>query len=205
MSSIPLLERFLSYSTLYNFSQRIMGAHSGRLDFSKNYIRANKSDFVLDIGCGTGEILDYLPAVNYYGIDFSLEYIEAAKLKFGDKGQFKCMTIKEGLPSELNNKFDVALAIGVLHHLNDDESLSLIEAAYNSLIPGGRLVTIDPCFDLNQTILAKKIISRDRGQFIRTGNQYQALFDKTKLRPIVYIKNRAWIPYTHCIMECEKC
>ena len=62
-------------------------------------------DKVLDIGCGLGDVLSYLPAVEYYGIDISERYIDFAKKKYRHSGSFSCIDISSftlSLPSGVN-------------------------------------------------------------------------------------------------------
>ena len=70
------LRAVLSNSKIYDLFQRIMGAKKGRTFFAERYIRAQNGDRVLDVGCGTAEIRDFLPAVEYYGFDPNPHYIK---------------------------------------------------------------------------------------------------------------------------------
>ena len=56
--------------------------------YTTEYVKAQPGEKVLDIGCGPGDILEYLPDVKYTGFDLSPEYIEAAKKRFGERGRF---------------------------------------------------------------------------------------------------------------------
>lgn len=52
------------------------------------YLRPEPGYSILDIGCGPGDILQYLPSINYVGFDINRKCIEAARRRFGDKGTF---------------------------------------------------------------------------------------------------------------------
>ena len=99
------------------------------------------------------------------------------------------------------NYFDVAIANGLLHHLNDEESEKLIITANRVLKPGGRLVTIDNIFIKNQSLFARFLISKDRGQNVRTLDEYlkigQNVFTKIEYQ---IMHDMLRIPYTHIIM-----
>ena len=44
---------------------------------------------VLDIGCGSGDVLQLMPStVAYVGVDASKAYIEAARKRFWHRGEF---------------------------------------------------------------------------------------------------------------------
>ena len=73
---------------------------------------------ILDVGCGPADILAYLPNVDYWGFDISEAYIERAGNAFGTRGHFNCKQLQVDDLDELP-KFDVVLAIGLLHHIDD--------------------------------------------------------------------------------------
>ena len=92
----------------------------------------------------------------------------------------------------------------IIGHLDDDEVLNLFEIGKIALQDNGKMITIDPCFVQGQNIIAKYLISKDRGQNVRGINGYKslakAIFPKSKS----HVKHRKWIPYTHFIMELKK-
>ncbi len=192
----------LSRPGAYNLFQHLVGARSSRREFVDAYVRARPGDKVLDIGCGTAEILECLPAVEYRGFDASSEYIDAARARFGGRGKFSCGIVERqtlvGLP-----QFDIALAIGILHHLGDEEATSLFSLANAALKPGGRLVTFDGCFDDRQSWLARRIVGMDRGQNVRDRPGYERLARSVFPEMKVHIRHDLLrMPYTHIIMEC---
>lgn len=198
------IKRILAVPAIYRYFRNFAGNDNVRQRYSDEFIRAGVGARVLDIGCGTGDILKFLPAVDYTGFDISPDYIESAKRKFGDRGRFFC----EPVGSSVNvpeSSFDVVLAHGVLHHLDDDEVMSLFSIAHRSLKPGGRLVTFDGCFTEDQSYLARFFVSRDRGQFVRNREAYEDLARRTFRHVNVTILNdQIRIPYTHIVMECRR-
>ena len=157
---------------------------------------------IVDFGCAPGSIIEYLPGqVEYVEVDAEKNYIDSAKNKYGETGIFICEDILSFSPKEVNY-FDIAIAIGLLHHLNDEESKKLIETANKVLKPGGCLVTIDNIYIKNQSFIARFLISKDRGQNVRTLNQYLAI-GQTVFPKIEYqiIHDLLRVPYTHIIMR----
>ncbi len=198
------LYSILSNPFVYNFFQWSVGIDSWRQVLVKNYIRPNVGDNFLDIGCGTADILAYLPNLNYIGFDPSEEYILAAKKRFGHRATFKCEQVNVAT-LENPSSFDIALAHGVLHHLNDEEAIQLFELAYMALKPNGRLITVDGVFTENQSRLAKWIILQDRGRNVRTQKEYLRLASLVFTQISHVIKHDLYkIPYTHIILECTK-
>ena len=198
------LRAILSAPTVYDFTQSVMGAGRIRREIADSFLGCNQPIRVLDIGCGTAAIRDYLSSdAIYFGFDISRPYIEHAQRKYRGRGEFFCelLDIKriQTLP-----KFDVVLAIGVLHHLDDREARHVMQLANQCLEFGGRLVSIDPCFADKQNPVARFLISRDRGQNVRTQEGYRSIPEGIFSTVQGELRHRAWIPYTHWLMECVK-
>jgi cyclopropane fatty-acyl-phospholipid synthase-like methyltransferase len=171
-------------------------------------VRPKFGDRILDIGCGPGDTLPYLPDVNYVGFDASQEYIKAAQMRYGND-RFACATFicQQVSTTTLKDSscFDIVLAIGILHHLDDAEALQLFRLAQTALKPGGRLITFDGVFVEKQSPFARYIISRDRGQNVRTREGYLAIASQVFSQITVSIRHDLLrIPYTHIILECTR-
>lgn len=193
----------LSHPTIYSAFQSLMGAKKFRTNFVSQRVHPFPGMTILDIGCGPADILAYLPDVNYWGYDISEAYIERAQNAFGERGHFHC---KQLLPEDLNGlpKFDLVIAIGLLHHLDDQVALNVLQLAHQALVPGGRLLTVDPCLDSSQNFIARFLVQNDRGQNVRSRSGYETLALNVFTAPNAKVSHQAWIPYTHCIMECSK-
>ena len=197
------LRAVLSSPKVYDFLQMVMGAHSARWELVHEHVRPVSGCRILDVGCGTARILDYLPNVEYHGFDLSQRYIDDATQRYGARGHFNCALVQQTVIDHLE-PFDIVMATGVLHHLDDEQAVGLIRLAHSALRGGGRLVTIDPCYTSDQNAVSRFLVSRDRGQNVRSAEQYcvlaRAVFSQVK----GVVRHRAWIPYTHWIMECQK-
>jgi SAM-dependent methyltransferase len=198
------LRAVLSYSKIYDLFQGIMGARKGRSIFSAGYIRAQEGDRVLDIGCGTAEARDFLPAVEYYGFDPNPKYIRTAQKRLRDVPgcTFLCATVDEAVLGTLP-KFDIVLALGVLHHLDDEAVVRLAKLAKGALKEKGRLILVDPCFVEGQSPVARFFARLDRGQHVRDVKGYRDLMNTAFGVVTTEIRNDLIrFPYTHLIMEC---
>jgi SAM-dependent methyltransferase len=100
--------------------------------------------------------------------------------------------------------FDIVLATGVLHHLDDEEAVELFELAARCLKPGKRLVTLDGCYVQGQSAMARIILSRDRGRFVRNEEAYSQLAASAfrTVNRTVY-NHLLRIPSSIIIMECS--
>ncbi len=198
------IKQVLELPSIYKFFRSFVGNNGNRQRYADTFIRAKNGMRVLDIGCGTGDILQFLPSVDYLGFDISADYIKSAKEKFGDRGNFFCSPVSESI-EVLEASFDIVLAHGVLHHLNDQEVSELFSVAFRALKPGGRLITFDGCFTENQSWLARFFVSKDRGQHVRYRSAYEALARTAFANTHVTIRHDLIrLPYTHIIMECTR-
>ena len=200
------LRSILSHPTIYKLFSSMVGAWNSQSTFVNEYVRPRPGDRVLDIGCGPGNILDHLPEVDYFGFDFNPSYIESATRLYGQRGKFFCQRVSETKEFlERPESFDIVIAVGILHHLDDTEADHLFEIANRALRKGGRLVTFDGCYVEGQSRLAKHLLSHDRGQFVRDAAGYEHLacqrFDEVKVSIRHDLLN---IPYSHIVLECTK-
>lgn len=196
------LRAVLNVPKIYDFFQSLMGG-DGPAGLVAEFIRPNNGDHILDLGCGTSRILEYLPQVFYYGFDSDEKYIEYAQNKYGNRGVFKVGYVQDAENEKLS-KFDIVVMVGVLHHLDDESINKVFNTIFGVLKPGGRLITMDPTYIERQNPIAKFLISLDRGRNVRTPAEYKSLTDLYFNNPILTIKNNSPIPYTHCIIESYK-
>ena len=187
-------------STIYKCIQNVMGNKNGWHVYVETFIRPYPGCRVLDIGCGPASILEYLGEVVYHGFDINPEYITAAKVKYGSRGTFSCESVNA---RSLNTygPFDIILATGVLHHLEDSEVETVAVAARQALAPAGRFVSLDCCRRDGQNPVAKFFIERDRGKNVRTAAEYARFFE-AGFTVNGTLTNLLRVPYDHWIMEC---
>lgn len=200
------LNSILELPFAYTLFSRLVGSENSQSILVNQYVRPVAGNRILDIGCGPGDILDHLPQVDYFGFDFNQSYIESAKARYGHRGQFFCQRVSEAqVFLEQPGTFDIVLAVGILHHLDDDEAVQLFDIAKRALKNGGRLVTYDGCYVDDQSRAAKYLLSKDRGQFVRNEKGYTNLAKSRFDKVIVAIRDDLLnIPYTHIIMECVR-
>lgn len=170
--------------------------------YVREYVRAVKGQRVLDIGCGPADVLAHLPDVEYFGVDLSPKYVEAAKARFGERGTFLCMDAAEFVVNEPGS-FDIVMANGLLHHLPDAEARSVFSIAKAALKNSGYMVSFDGCFLPEQSPVVRTLLRMDRGKFVRKRESYIELareyFDSAEgfVREDFYS-----IPYCTLFMVC---
>jgi 2-polyprenyl-3-methyl-5-hydroxy-6-metoxy-1,4-benzoquinol methylase len=197
------IRAILSHPLVYETFQNIMGAEMVRVRIVRDYVRPFSGMRILDLGCGTAEILNTMPAeIAYVGYDISPDYISSAQKKFAGRGMFHCRLLEQAEVATLE-PFDLVMGIGVLHHLDDSTARRFMAIAKAALKPGGRIYTIDPCYAPGQNPIARFMISRDRGQHVRDAEGYCALPHGLCDAVSGTLTHQAWIPYTHWNMECR--
>lgn len=200
--------KVLTKSWAYRLQKRLVGFEISRTRLVEEFIRPAPGDRIFDIGCGPGDILGFMPEQygHYAGFDMNEDYIEAARERWGEgeKNRFYCEDVEHFEVPEAGT-YDLALAIGVLHHLNDESARRLIELAYEALRPGGRLITHDCVYIDEQNKVARWIIGRDRGKAVRRPEGYTAVAHHRfeHVEPTV-LHDMFRMPYTILVMECRK-
>jgi SAM-dependent methyltransferase len=192
----------LSHPLIYESFSWLIGGERARTRLVEQHIRPEPGLRVLDIGCGPGEMLEYLPGIGYCGIDISERYIERARRRFADRAAEFRVGDGARIPPDLRG-FDLALAIGVLHHLDDDRVRAMLSGVATALSPAGRFIAFDGVYIPGQSRVARAIIARDRGQHVRTEQEYVALARSSfgSVRPVIR-HDLLRIPYTHLVLEC---
>lgn len=164
---------------VYDAFQDFIGANELKRRFLATYIPSGKRLRLLEVGCGPGRNLDYLPdTIDYTGCDLSAKYIEHAKKRYAHRAQFYCLSVADLGNLDLDN-FDIVMSIGTLHHLSDELVRKLSQETLAILKDDGFFLALEPCWTAHQSWIDRTIMSYDRGEDIRTIEGYTDLLRQT--------------------------
>lgn len=173
---MSLYSRILGHPFVYNeIRPRVVGG----IDLSPVFARlgAKAGDTILDLGCGTGDALNYLDDFDsYLGVDVDPVAIRYAKKHHGGRAnvRLECKYLDE---DDVRALAPTHIVLGgLLHHLNDQAALSLLRMVKASprLV---RVVTTDIVFLPGELI--NNIFARlDRGRHCREQSGYESLVEK---------------------------
>ena len=154
-------------------------------------LELSKSDRVVDMGCGTGDITKFAADIidtdgKVIGVDPDEARINFAQEKYKDAAnmQFLIGDSRVGFPHHNEQYYDYHISTNVYHWLTDDEKLLYLHKAYECLKPGGMLAILCAESGLND------------GQHIfpeyLTMEQHTQLFNKLNLFTDVVIHRRLY-------------
>jgi len=129
--------------TASNYDNTVDGRYTAKVKkLLIKHILVNDGDKVLDVGCGSGDLIDsinQLADMNAYGIDISPQMITECKRKYQDIK----FSVSNGETIDFDdNYFDVVVICCVLHHLNNPQNF--FKEAHRILKPNGKLIVAEP-------------------------------------------------------------
>lgn len=204
-----MIKKILSNPAIFDLFNRAIGERQARKDFVREYINASPGDKILDIACGTGPLLDFLGDVDYTGFDHAQDYINSAREKHAARiaqgsARFFCDSVENFAVAE-EGRYDIVMAGGLLHHLDEDSSIRVLQTGRRALRQGGRFIALDNILVPRQGAIARWIILQDRGKFVRTLEAYGKLFAQVFPDTDLQVRsNFLRIPYTHVIATAIK-
>ena len=132
----------------------------------KPLLQLGKQSRVLDIGCGIGRWGDAITEEieEYCGLDFSSELIKIARKRTEKKNYFFCegpITEIENVLSQNNRgQYNVALMVGILMYVNDEDMEILLEQLEHRCMEHATICIREP-IGLGERLTLKDFFSED--------------------------------------------
>ena len=126
----------------------------------------------LDVGCGTGFLREHLREADYLGVDLNPTYITAARRKRGDVFQVGNALELDKIPRQ----FDRIVCVGLLHHLDAEQTRRALAQCRDRLKPGGEIFILDALWPPGKNPVGRALRASDNGAFVRTLDEWRELF-----------------------------
>lgn len=138
---------------------------------------------VLDLGCGTGQLLSYISNSGMFlaGVDIAPEMIAIARQKLGEKADLR-VGDAEKIPWD-DDRFDAVLSTLSFHHYPDP--LAVLKEAARVLKPGGVIIIVDVWLPLLFRQLINTFVfplSSEGDVRVYSQNELRKLFNKAGLK-----------------------
>lgn len=115
----------------------------GYRHYLHGWLPVNKNVTIVDLACGGGKLLHFFKKEQYQnisGVDISPEQVKLARQVTPNVDEDNVLDWLETHPLT----FDLITGLDIIEHLNKPEVLRFLDAIYNALKPGGRLVLQTP-------------------------------------------------------------
>ena len=159
--------RLLDVPILFEINQVVVDG--GKRAPVSRFLEEVEYDSVVDLGCGTGA-WSYLATGRYLGLDQSPSFIQGCKARF-QKDARKRFEVGDLESMALEEDFDLALMMSVLHHLSDTQA----EAALSRVAGRARLLLVMDLIPIPRNPLSRLLYGLDRGDFIRSLEDQRAV------------------------------
>lgn len=187
---------WLKYPWTYNLIQII--ATGGFLRKIVSSVPDLNQKRVFDLGCGTGNLLNFFKPRSYLGWDVNGNYINYAsnKYKNSDYKFYKRDIVIANLP---NRHFDYTIVVNVLHHL-EDEDVNLLFRKLRKWNKTNSLLIIES----NPRGTIGKILEKfDAGSNFREFSELKKILQKNAKVKSMRIVAAPLNTYEYLVIECK--
>jgi SAM-dependent methyltransferase len=124
------------YSSFAKYYELIFPMSPPARDLIQGFVTENSR--LLELGCGTGQLLKCIQAKHCVGLDIEPAVIELAKSNTDKTREFFCCDLSEFGPTKSNGEFEVIFSLGnVISHIHPVTLKQWLVEIKRLLVPGG--------------------------------------------------------------------
>lgn len=173
------------FPRLWLLMQNLMGGNACKQQLAIEYYGGQKR--VLEIGCSVGNISSVFrrfPNITFTGIDIDSSAINLAKQRFRNVSNFTFSLSSLEELTQRGETFDYVLFAGILHHVDDETGLKLLQDATKCMTPDGLIVIYEPeaLKESDDKIFRFFYGHFEQGAFLRTREALQTLVERSGIR-----------------------
>jgi SAM-dependent methyltransferase len=196
---VGVIERLMSVPVLWDFVQVVLGAMKFKRELYLS--KLHPPGKLLDFGCANGHIADTFAGFDYYGVDIDPVAINAAKRRFRDRPNMHFIAADLRTRPFPADDFDEILFACTIHHLDDDQLISLLKELHYCMKPEGVVHVIDMVRQKKDGWSQNLMRRLDQGKYTRTLTQVISLIESIGLfrcgEPSLYT------PYGQLLRDCD--
>lgn len=162
---------------LSNLNQRLFSRHYSAFHHAIASEVTFDNAYVLDLACGTGAFTEYLAKNSryYVGLEINDRFVHYARQR-----NDVSFVVGDARKIPLRNScISRVIAVGLFHHLSDDESIEALKEVKRVLSREGFFFVIDALKTSSKYNLVGRFCRwLDHGRFVRELDEYGGLFSK---------------------------
>jgi SAM-dependent methyltransferase len=173
-------QKLLGHPFVYN---RLRPWVVGGIDMTAFYesLETKGTDVIVDVGCGTGDALRYLPSFKaYYGFDIDARAIEFAGERAAGRPDVTFEARQVTSDDLASLRPSLVILAGLLHHMDDEQAVHLLELLAGT--PSIRRIATQDVVYLPGERVSNMLARLDRGRYVREEDGYRALVERAGLR-----------------------
>ena len=193
----------LSSPAVYDAFQWLMGGHVGRTDFARTMVRAAPGLRACSTSAAAPGTCSTTcrPACTITAGTSARRTSPPRARALAAGGSSACGLLTEAEVAA-EPPYDVVIASGVLHHLDDGEVRALARLARLAVRAGGRFVSIDPVMTTRPDTRSRASWSRATAASTCARPRPTSRWSGRRSTTLTgMVRHRRWVPYTHWMME----
>lgn len=168
------------FPTAWRIFQYLIGGTIDKRSFALQCYNNEKR--VLEVGCSLGNVskaFTKFADITFTGLDIDPVVIQYAKRTFAKHSNFNFICDDLRNFASTGRVFDLVIFPGILHHIDDQLALELLNASSSLLAPQAKLVVIDPLVpEKTDPLFHSVFLKLEQGEYLRKHEEMKSLLKK---------------------------